>query len=537
MRKDVIVQKRKRRCDWSFSKTNRVAFTPPSASVRWRQTWRRRVFRWVSFSFFLSFFGGGVLMRRGVSAVTRDKRAVRGAETDTWLIGCVRRGIRLSFMVFVSFKQTRTYYICVSLCCIMLWTEWRMVVDSLRGRRRMLPCFFWFLLLFATGGLVLFIHLQDLSEMVQHQGPGVKLGGALLQSRETLCTQDIREAKSDNYQDHRAAESILSSPIPPMQFPEFERTKQSATSGSTEQDIMSLRVTKRHRKLLKTSYFPAETWKKLSNIVEARRQLMKEMCAKYKSSISKTITRHHVAHIYVEDKYRLLYCQVPKAGCSNWKRTLMVLAGQASNAQNIKHDTVHYGNHLKRLDSFDRHGIMWRLETYTKLIFAREPLERLVSAYRDKFENPNNYYHSLFGKPIISKYRANASSAALSTGNGVTFQEFVQYLLDVHRPVGMDIHWEPANQLCNPCLLDYDFIGKFENMEEESNFFLRRAGAPRNLTLPSFKDRNPSAERTSMQITQKYFSQISAWERQRIYDFYYMDYLMFNYSKPFKDLY
>lgn len=59
----------------------------------------------------------------------------------------------------------------------MLWVECR-IVDALRGRRRMratavkLPCSFWFLLLFGAGGLVLFIHLQDLSEMVQQQAPG-----------------------------------------------------------------------------------------------------------------------------------------------------------------------------------------------------------------------------------------------------------------------------------------------------------------------------------------------------------------------------
>ncbi|KAM3624775.1 uncharacterized protein V6R79_001414, partial [Siganus canaliculatus] len=53
----------------------------------------------------------------------------------------------------------------------MLWVKWKMVVDSLRGRRRRMPCSLWFLLLFAAGGLVLFIHQRDLSEMVQQHGP------------------------------------------------------------------------------------------------------------------------------------------------------------------------------------------------------------------------------------------------------------------------------------------------------------------------------------------------------------------------------
>ncbi|TNN62176.1 hypothetical protein EYF80_027556 [Liparis tanakae] len=51
---------------------------------------------------------------------------------------------------------------------------WKMVADSLRGRRRRLPCSLWFLLLFAAGGLVLFIHQRDLSEMALQQGPAVQ---------------------------------------------------------------------------------------------------------------------------------------------------------------------------------------------------------------------------------------------------------------------------------------------------------------------------------------------------------------------------
>ncbi|GLD71390.1 carbohydrate sulfotransferase 8-like isoform X2 [Lates japonicus] len=52
----------------------------------------------------------------------------------------------------------------------MLWMKWKMVVDSLHGRRRRLSCSRLFLLLFAAGGLILFIHQQDLLEMVQQQG-------------------------------------------------------------------------------------------------------------------------------------------------------------------------------------------------------------------------------------------------------------------------------------------------------------------------------------------------------------------------------
>lgn len=147
---------------------------------------------------------------------------------------------------------------------------------------------------------------------------------------------------------------------------------------------------------------------------------MRETCSKYKSNNRRIITPYHVSRIFVEDKYRVLYCEVPKAGCSNWKRVLMVLNGLASSTKDIQHNTVHYGNYLKRLDGFDHKGIYHRLNTYTKMLFIREPFEKLVSAFRDKFEHPNNYYHPVFGKAIISRYRVNATKEALRTGSDIS---------------------------------------------------------------------------------------------------------------------
>lgn len=306
-------------------------------------------------------------------------------------------------------------------------------------------------------------------------------------------------------------------------------------------------LTKRHRKLLLKSNFAASSapagreeelhLQQQARTQESRRRLLANVCAKYQPGVTEhRVSQRQVSRVYVEDRSRLLYCEVPKAGCSNWKRVLMVLGGSATSTRDIPHDAAHYANRLRRLESYDRSAIAERLRSYTKVLFVREPFERLVSAFRDKFESPNSYYHPVFGRPIISRYRTNATRTALRTGAGVTFREFVQYLLDVHRPVGMDIHWEPVSQLCNPCLLRYNFIGKFESLEEEANFLLDSVGAPRNLTFPDFKDRNPLAERTSSTITQRYFAQLNSTERQKAFDFYYMDYLMFNYPKPFKDL-
>ncbi|XP_044630458.2 carbohydrate sulfotransferase 9 isoform X1 [Equus asinus] len=275
-------------------------------------------------------------------------------------------------------------------------------------------------------------------------------------------------------------------------------------------------------------------WKKTDETQEKRRSFLQEFCKKY-GGVSRPQSHlfHMVSRIYVEDKHKILYCEVPKAGCSNWKRILMVLNGLAPSTYNISHDAVHYGKHLKKLDGFDLKGIYTRLNTYTKAVFVRDPMERLVSAFRDKFEHPNSYYHPVFGKAIIKKYRPNACEEALNNGSGVQFKEFIHYLLDSHRPVGMDIHWEKVSKLCYPCLINYDFVGKFETLEEDANYFLQLIGAPKELKFPNFKDRHSSDERTNAQVVRQYLKDLTRTERQLIYDFYYLDYLMFNYTTPF----
>lgn len=394
---------------------------------------------------------------------------------------------------------------------------------------RSLLCPLWCLLLLGVGSLLFLLHLQHLTNSVLQTNSG----GRVLEAP-GRASPKVHMAPQHHLLAEAPAISWHTDDIPAGRFPGSPPILRRCCDLS----LGNKQSTKRQRKLLLRSALSGrpEVQQQLRTL-ESRRRLLSDFCADYRPvPRMRRLRLQQVSRIYVEDRFQLLYCEVPKVGCSNWKRVLMVLGGRARSTQDIPHDAAHYSNQLRRLDSYDRAGIAERLRSYTKVLFVREPFERLVSAFRDKFESPNSYYHPVFGRAIISRYRVNATGSALKTGAGVTFREFVLYLLDVQKPVGMDIHWERVGQLCSPCLIQYNFIGKFESLQEDADFLLRSIGAPDNLTFPDFKDRNPLAERTSSRITLEYFSQLNSTERQKVFEFYLRDYLMFSYPKPFPDL-
>ncbi|XP_072460564.1 carbohydrate sulfotransferase 9 isoform X1 [Notamacropus eugenii] len=412
-------------------------------------------------------------------------------------------------------------------------------------------------LMFGVAGLLLFMYLQA---WIEEQPTELRTTNYFqpaprIVSREKL-QQPIIDQQDSKLQSlgklKQNNESFIITKIFSESLSEVSHLKGNTRASSEKTDSLNGKVYERHQvtksffkkfnqitwplntRPLNKSLIRGDKWKKTDAAQEKRRAFLQDFCKKYGGgNRAQSHLFHMVSRIYVEDRHKILYCEVPKAGCSNWKRILMVLNGLASSAYNITHNAVHYGKHLKKLDSFDLKGIYTRLNSYTKAVFVRDPMERLVSAFRDKFEHPNSYYHPVFGKAIIKKYRPNACQEKINNGSGVKFKEFIHYLLDSHRPVGMDIHWERVSKLCYPCLINYDFVGKFETLEEDANYFLQLIGAPRGLKFPNFKDRHSSDERTNADVVRQYLKDLSSMERQLIYDFYYLDYLMFNYTTPF----
>ena len=69
-----------------------------------------------------------------------------------------------------------------------------------------------------------------------------------------------------------------------------------------------------------------------------------------------------------------------------------------------------------RLRTFSPDRQKEMLETYFKFTFVREPFERIVSAYKDKFVYPRAFDRPMLkfhGKEILKNFRPNASQSAL----------------------------------------------------------------------------------------------------------------------------
>uniref|UniRef100_A0A8C8SVT2 Carbohydrate sulfotransferase n=1 Tax=Pelusios castaneus TaxID=367368 RepID=A0A8C8SVT2_9SAUR len=266
---------------------------------------------------------------------------------------------------------------------------------------------------------------------------------------------------------------------------------------------------------------PKEDWPTSQHY---RRDTLNSTCLKNNLSHSQSKLNHKVARqIFVEHTHKFLYCEVPKVGCSNWKKIILLLTMNLSRqAGEVSHDFVHQTPLIKRLSSYSSDYQEKLLTSYTKVMFTRDPLERLVSAYRDKFLHSEPYYSITVANEIKAMVRENKNST-----KKVTFQEFVKFTL-TKKQDDLDIHWKPMFLLCDPCNIHYDILGKFETLEEDAEHVLRSIGAPEDLQYPNFK-KYDSEKSTSDDITREYLGQLSSEQIQKIKKLYQMDFALFNY--------
>lgn len=268
-----------------------------------------------------------------------------------------------------------------------------------------------------------------------------------------------------------------------------------------------------------------------------RLELIRNVCRDeaLKNLSHTAISKFVLDRIFVCDKHRILFCQTPKVGNTQWKKVLIVLNGAFPSIEEIPENVVHdhEKNGLPRLSSFSDAEIQKRLKTYFKFFIVRDPFERLISAFKDKFvHNPRfePWYRHEIAPGIIRKYRRNRTET-----RGIQFEDFVRYLGDPnHRWLDLQfgdhiIHWVTYVELCAPCEIKYSVIGHHETLEDDAPYILKEAGIDHLVSYPTIP---PGITMYNKTKVERYFLGISKRDIRRLYARFEGDFKLFGYQKP-----
>ncbi|XP_072165179.1 carbohydrate sulfotransferase 11-like [Diadema setosum] len=195
-------------------------------------------------------------------------------------------------------------------------------------------------------------------------------------------------------------------------------------------------------------------------------------------------------------KSKLIYCYVPKVGCTSWKSLLLQMEGLNATRDPHKAGSAAF----RSLSTFDSEGVRALFRTHRSFMFARNPFSRLLSAYRDKItlDNTSNWRWLLLA--WLQKSDPVVAATYKAKFKNFTFTEFVKFYLSSQEK---DEHWREMHKLCSPCLLHYDFIGAFETSEEETTHFLRSINV--SMQLPRLQKKTNSSKPTELH---EYYSQL-----------------------------
>ena len=216
---------------------------------------------------------------------------------------------------------------------------------------------------------------------------------------------------------------------------------------------------------------------------------------------------------------RILYCPVEKCATTFWRRTFHLLTYKKSPSPYSNPFVVPLSI-LPKVNKGFTVQTSYRSTTKENLVrqnsfkflFIRNPYSRVFSAFVDKLLPPNPYFWKVLGIKAITQFRKNPSNKSKLTGYDVTFAEYVKYVIrSLQTKRDLDAHHISIFDKCEPCAVEFDYIGKMESFPEDSMFILKKLGL--NSTVETFSDsaifKDMSAEDALIDTTNSPF----AWKR------------------------
>src|SRR6056297_620687 len=148
------------------------------------------------------------------------------------------------------------------------------------------------------------------------------------------------------------------------------------------------------------------------------------------------------------DRHRLMYLPIAKNACTSLKRLTAELGGLTLKPKEDIHKRLDNTNtglmFVNREDADIEHNLAQ--PGWMRFVVIREPLERLVSAYIEKFAvNRQQPGVKITCDPVLMRTFKAGWLREEDYERGITFRQFVSDILAQH-PNRLDPHWRPQAQ-------------------------------------------------------------------------------------------
>lgn len=210
------------------------------------------------------------------------------------------------------------------------------------------------------------------------------------------------------------------------------------------------------------------------NRMAKRRKTVEEFCAQQpqtgKDIISEIQMNSYSWNILVIESLYLLIDLVPKCTTSSMKvKIYEILMGSVN--YNVGIPELE-GIGVQHLNAYSREDIDYILKHYLKLVVVRNPLDRILSAYMDKIENPKESYFARTSWYIAKNVRYwpklfgyhGTPGGEKGSNWWPSFNEFVTYITG---GLLKDEHWSSMVEISMPCQVNYTFIAHVETFKQD----------------------------------------------------------------------
>ena len=213
--------------------------------------------------------------------------------------------------------------------------------------------------------------------------------------------------------------------------------------------------------------------------------------------------------LIAKTEYHILYGSNPKTGSTSFKKFLYHLDGDFVSRNFHKYS----GGHYETVENSTFFANEQNFDDYVKILSIRNPITRLISAFRDKQLREN----------LLFKVEGNMTDSE-------QFVKLIKMMKIEHKVHNNDAHFMPQWQQMDICRFPYDVVIQFEDAKRYTNL-VQHLTKTTKVEFSGSRVETGKDARDTMYYVNEYWGALTDKQKSFVYKTYSMDFQILGYSK------